>query len=409
VEHETTVTRADIDALRRDLAGIAHQLAASRAESRQHFGTLHTRNHRADHRARATQYQVELQGVLNGVVVDLATWGAMLAVLLLSQLYVNTVANLPDWMRDLIPGVEQADPPPASKQVYAFSRPGQNLRKGDVVEGFEVTSGVGWRVVFGSQDWHEGYDLATPEGTPLYAVLPVEVDCLSASDSGGGGIGAVYRVGTEEHIWLHLSQCTPGYHATGSVFALTGNTGRSTGAHLDYRVRDEAAGWVKPYVNVLRLTLNPEADIQRSGARGTAGQHDQASTIELIKGFESFHATPYWDFAQYSWGYGTKAPGPTGHITEAEAERELIAYLETHCYPLLRGLTLTQGQVSALASFCYNAGPEQFSSSTLYARVLAGDLAGAAAEFDRWVHAEGQPLEGLRRRRAKEKALFLGQ
>jgi hypothetical protein len=75
---------------------------------------------------------------------------------------------------------------------------------------------------------------------------------------------------------------------------------------LDYRVRDEAAGWVKPYVNVLRLTLNPEADIQRSGARGTAGQHDQASTIELIKGFESFHATPYWDYAQYSWGYGTR-------------------------------------------------------------------------------------------------------
>jgi murein DD-endopeptidase MepM/ murein hydrolase activator NlpD len=103
-----------------------------------------------------------------------------------------------------------------NKQLAAFSNPGDLLRKGETVEGYTVTSSVGWRHIFGAKDWHEGYDLNTPIGTPLHAVLPVTVNC---SSSGGGGLQASYTVGNETHWWIHLSECNPGTYRTGEVFA----------------------------------------------------------------------------------------------------------------------------------------------------------------------------------------------
>ena len=37
----------------------------------------------------------------------------------------------------------------------------------------------------------------------------------------------------------------------------------------------------------------------------------------------------------------------------------------------------------------------------------AGDMDGAAREFDRWIYAGGKVLNGLVKRRAAEKAMFL--
>lgn len=265
MERETIATRRDIAAVRSDIAGVSAQLAQLRQEIGGNFAAVHQRNKRADDRQRQTQSQVTLQGAFNGLAIDAASMGIMLGLLLASQAYTNAIDSMPGWMRKAIPYgdhiVEQADPMPESKQVYAFSSPADNLKKGNVIEGYEVSSEMGWRYVFGAKDWHEGYDLATPVGVPLHAVLPVEVTCLSEAQSGGGGIAAIYQVGTERHKWLHLNSCTPGFHETGSQFATTGNTGRSTGPHLDYRVEDVNAGYVKPYANVLRLTLNPNADI----------------------------------------------------------------------------------------------------------------------------------------------------
>ena len=71
--------------------------------------------------------------------------------------------------------------------------------------------------------------------------------------------------------------------------------------------------------------------------------------------------------------------------------------------------SLNQNQFDALASFCFNVGLGAFEKSTLFARLKAGDLPGAASQFARWVHGGGKVLPGLVTRRAAERDLFLEQ
>jgi len=84
-------------------------------------------------------------------------------------------------------------------------------------------------------------------------------------------------------------------------------------------------------------------------------------------------------------------------------------------------VALTQGQFDALVSILFNVGPgakgekdgiiflASGRSSTLLRKLNAGDYAGAADEFRKWCHGAGNTLlEGLVTRRARERALFLG-
>lgn len=68
---------------------------------------------------------------------------------------------------------------------------------------------------------------------------------------------------------------------------------------------------------------------------------------------------------------------------------------------------LTDNQFAALMSFIYNFGGTKFRSSTLLKKLNQRDYQGAANEFGRWIHADGQVLQGLVTRRQKEKELFL--
>lgn len=69
-------------------------------------------------------------------------------------------------------------------------------------------------------------------------------------------------------------------------------------------------------------------------------------------------------------------------------------------------VTLTKYQFDALVSFTFNAGGAALRTSTLLKKLNAGDYAGAASEFLRWVNGGGKKLPGLVRRREAEKALF---
>jgi len=67
-------------------------------------------------------------------------------------------------------------------------------------------------------------------------------------------------------------------------------------------------------------------------------------------------------------------------------------------------LPLEQFQFDALVSFVFNVGTRAFESSTLLRKINAGDLEGAAAEFDRW-HI---PAE-IASRRTGEREQFRGE
>lgn len=103
-------------------------------------------------------------------------------------------------------------------------------------------------------------------------------------------------------------------------------------------------------------------------------------------------------------------------ITQEQADtlfQATVAYFQTQVLGLVK-VPLNANQLTALVSFAYNVGldidadtiPEGLGDSTLLKKLNRRDYAGAAAEFDAWVWSNGKKLEGLKRRRKAERALF---
>jgi lysozyme len=133
--------------------------------------------------------------------------------------------------------------------------------------------------------------------------------------------------------------------------------------------------------------------------------------IDLIKEFEGFSATPYeCPGGIFTIGYGhthgVSADSPP--ITKKEAEtllRDDVCRAENAVLQMI-DVPLNENQFAALVSLVFNIGAAAFAGSTLRRFLNAADYAGAAVQFDRWVHAKGVKLAGLTRRRAAERALF---
>lgn len=134
--------------------------------------------------------------------------------------------------------------------------------------------------------------------------------------------------------------------------------------------------------------------------------------IALIKSFEGCRLKAYQDSVGiWTIGYGCTGsdvkPGMT--ITQEEADKRLadkLVHFEDGVDDLLE-VDVTDGQFSALVCFAYNVGLGNLKGSHLLSKTNAGDVAGAANEFERWDRAGGQVLPGLLRRRLAEKALYL--
>lgn len=116
---------------------------------------------------------------------------------------------------------------------------------------------------------------------------------------------------------------------------------------------------------ILVLGLAVDIPIQVNAGTMTSSK----AFIEVLKKNEGFSAKPYWDYAQYSIGYGTKCPddilaaynkyGTT--ITEEKATELLIAALPKYedavnWLAKQYNLTFSQHQFDALVSFTYNCG-----------------------------------------------------
>jgi len=134
--------------------------------------------------------------------------------------------------------------------------------------------------------------------------------------------------------------------------------------------------------------------------------------MALTKSFEGLRLTAYQDVAGiWTIGYGHVGPailvGMT--ISEADAEALLRADLAdaVACVNRAVRVTITQNQFDAMVDFCFNTGRGRFLQSTLLRKVNLKDFAGAAVQFGLWVHAGGEVVSGLVRRRKAEAVLFM--
>lgn len=145
------------------------------------------------------------------------------------------------------------------------------------------------------------------------------------------------------------------------------------------------------------------------------------AAIDLIKAQESFVGHAYNDRGSLAIGYGHTSkiglPVVTAEMTMTEPQASAllasdVTALVGTIMPLIK-VHVTPNQLGAIASFVYNVGRTNFSTSTLLKKLNAGDIAGAAAEFPKWSKSTNpktgikETLPGLVKRRAAEAKLFL--
>lgn len=128
----------------------------------------------------------------------------------------------------------------------------------------------------------------------------------------------------------------------------------------------------------------------------------------LLPQVEGFRAHPYWDNKQYSWGYGTKAPGPEGTITREQALIDARKHL-VNDYNYLKPLVkrnLAANQWAALLSFSYNLGTGN--ADNLVNNINSGNDAALEQQWKLYINAAGKPDPGLIERRNLEWRIWTG-
>ena len=143
--------------------------------------------------------------------------------------------------------------------------------------------------------------------------------------------------------------------------------------------------------------------------------------VELLKAEEGFSKKPYWDYAQWTVGYGTKCPDDkleeykANGISWEEAESLLRSYIarfeaELDKFMEKTGVVLNQNQYDALLLFSYNCGTGwAYSTSGILYKAIVGGASGNELinAFSRWCNAGGQIKTFLLRRRLCEANIYL--
>lgn len=167
------------------------------------------------------------------------------------------------------------------------------------------------------------------------------------------------------------------------------------------------------------LALNKSAIIPNAHAASAmeASEH----CVEFIKAVEGFSAQPYYDYSQYTVGYGTQCPSEkyfeykSNGITKKEAEallQEELAEISASINEKLidmYNLTLTQNQFDALVSFSFNIGPGwmTYDSSLRNAILRNANESDMVYAFGLYCTAGGKYLPGLITRRLCEANMYL--
>lgn len=119
-----------------------------------------------------------------------------------------------------------------------------------------MSSGFGYRYIFGKTQFHKGMDFAAPVGTPIYATG----NGVVTYSGWGSGYGRYIEINHGNGITTRYAHNSANLVNVGDTvyanqhIANVGNTGRSTGPHLHYEVRQNGQA-VNPQTY---LALAPE-------------------------------------------------------------------------------------------------------------------------------------------------------
>ena len=161
---------------------------------------------------------------------------------------------------------------------------------------------------------------------------------------------------------------------------------------------------------------NPNEDNGGSGEDPVTLKTSEAC-IQFIKDHEGFSKFAYWDYGQWTIGYGTRCEEnefPDG-ITEEEADQRLRLMLvdfEKMVDDVLDASPLvhTQPQYDAMISFTFNLGPQWINPKyNIYQYFVYGGY--TEMEFvntmGRWLSSSSEVVDGLAKRRIDEADMYL--
>jgi GH24 family phage-related lysozyme (muramidase) len=131
--------------------------------------------------------------------------------------------------------------------------------------------------------------------------------------------------------------------------------------------------------------------------------------------WEGFSSKPYWDYKQWSWGYGTRVPGsaddpkinPGGTISRLQGFADSFSHADNDYHYLKKLITvpLTGKQWAALLSFSYNLG--RYSADNLVANINAQNWPALRDQWLLYNKAGGKFNQHLADRRLFEVENFL--
>ncbi|MFC0683554.1 lysozyme [Novosphingobium clariflavum] len=152
-------------------------------------------------------------------------------------------------------------------------------------------------------------------------------------------------------------------------------------------------------------------DARTLGAAGTALIHkwEGCARRRADGRFDAYPDPGSKDGKPWTIGWGSTGPDiARGTIwTQAQCDARFdrdIARFVNEVARFIAAAPTTPNQFDALVSFHYNTGA--IASSTLGKLHKAGRFADAQAQFGKWIYNDGKVMDGLRKRRADEAALY---
>lgn len=174
-------------------------------------------------------------------------------------------------------------------------------------------------------------------------------------------------------------------------------------------------------VAILLIGIMPTQRVSASNADQLDISDEFLAVLKQFEGF-MYNGKPYWDYSQYSIGYGSFCSYTQDEtywyymenpITEEEASNKLVAELQYYItqvrnYLKKYDLTVTQGQFDALVSLSYNIGATWTTRTGYYIHkaVKSGDINYVIYSLGLYSTAGGEYLAGLVSRRLSEASMY---